>query len=105
MSQGSASVVVDPPAAGWRMRGSGPLHSSGHSKSPVVRAPCPADRRTLGPMGPGPEGGNCNVPTRAYELMIIVDQDADDAANRAVIERVKEMVAADGGTTPTVDNW
>ena len=45
------------------------------------------------------------MPTRAYELMIIVDQDVDDAANRAVIERVKEMVAADGGTTPKVDNW
>jgi len=45
------------------------------------------------------------VPTRAYELMIIVDQDVDDAANRAVVERVKEMVAADGGSTPTVDNW
>ena len=45
------------------------------------------------------------MPTRAYELMIIVDQDVDDAANRAVIERVKEMVAADGGTTPNVDNW
>jgi small subunit ribosomal protein S6 len=45
------------------------------------------------------------VPVRAYELMIIVDQDADDAANKAVIERVKEMVEADGGTIPTVDNW
>ncbi len=45
------------------------------------------------------------MPTRAYELMIIVDQDVDDAANRAVVERVKEMVAADGGTIPTVDNW
>lgn len=45
------------------------------------------------------------MPTRAYELMIIVDQDADDAANKAVIERVKEMVEADGGTVPTVDNW
>ncbi len=45
------------------------------------------------------------MPTRAYELMIIVDQDADDAANKAVIERVKEMVEADGGTIPTVDNW
>lgn len=43
--------------------------------------------------------------TRAYELMIIVDQDADDVANRAVVDRVKEMVAADGGDTPTVDNW
>lgn len=45
------------------------------------------------------------MPTRAYELMIIVDQDVDDAGNRAVVDRVKEMVAADGGTTPTVDNW
>jgi small subunit ribosomal protein S6 len=45
------------------------------------------------------------VPTRAYELMIIVDQDADDAANKAVVDRVKEMVEADGGSVPTVDNW
>ena len=45
------------------------------------------------------------MPTRAYELMIIVDQDVDDAANRAVVERVKEMVEAGGGTVPTVDNW
>ncbi len=45
------------------------------------------------------------MPTRAYELMIIVDADVDDAANRAVIERVKELVAADGGTVPNVDNW
>lgn len=45
------------------------------------------------------------MPTRVYELMIIVDADADDAANRAVIERVKELVAADGGTVPNVDNW
>ena len=45
------------------------------------------------------------MPTRAYELMIIVDADVDDAANRAVIERVKELVTVDGGTVPTVDNW
>jgi len=45
------------------------------------------------------------VPTRAYELMIIVDQDVDDAGNKAVVDRVKEMVEADGGTVPTVDNW
>jgi len=45
------------------------------------------------------------VPTRAYELMIIVDADVDDAANRAVIERVKELVTVDGGTVPNVDNW
>lgn len=45
------------------------------------------------------------MPTRAYELMIIVDRDADDAANRAVVERVNELVTADGGSIPTVDNW
>jgi small subunit ribosomal protein S6 len=45
------------------------------------------------------------VPTRAYELMIIVDQDVDDAGNKAVADRVKEMVEADGGSVPTVDNW
>ena len=43
--------------------------------------------------------------TRAYELMIIVDQDVDDAANKAVVDRVKELVEADGGTIPKVDNW
>jgi len=37
--------------------------------------------------------------------MIIVDADVDDAANRAVIERVKELVTVDGGTVPNVDNW
>ena len=42
---------------------------------------------------------------RAYELMIIVDQDVDDAGNKAVVDRVKEMVEADGGTVPTIDNW
>jgi small subunit ribosomal protein S6 len=37
--------------------------------------------------------------------MIIVDQDVDDAGNKAVVDRVKEMVEADGGSVPTVDNW
>ena len=45
------------------------------------------------------------MPTRAYELMIIVDQDVDDADNKAVVDRVQEMVTADGGTVPKVDNW
>lgn len=42
---------------------------------------------------------------RAYELMIIVDRDVDDAANTAVLQRVQEMVSADDGTVPTVDKW
>jgi len=45
------------------------------------------------------------VAVRAYELMIIVDRDVDDAANTAVLQRVQELVEADGGTVPTVDKW
>ncbi|MEZ5237708.1 MAG: 30S ribosomal protein S6 [Microthrixaceae bacterium] len=45
------------------------------------------------------------MPSRAYELMIIVDADADDAANTAVIDRVTEMVEASEGLVPTVDKW
>ena len=43
--------------------------------------------------------------TRVYELMIIVDMDVDDATNKAVTAKVTELVEADGGTVPTVDNW
>lgn len=37
--------------------------------------------------------------------MIIVDGDADDAANTAVIDRVTELVEAGEGLVPTVDKW
>ncbi len=42
---------------------------------------------------------------RAYELMVIVDSDADDAANNAMIDKVKELVESAGGLVPTVDKW
>ncbi|MCO5321293.1 MAG: 30S ribosomal protein S6 [Microthrixaceae bacterium] len=45
------------------------------------------------------------MPSRAYELMIIVDADADDAANTAVIDRVTELVEAGEGIIPKVDKW
>ncbi len=45
------------------------------------------------------------MPTRVYELMVIVDQDVDDATGKAMIQRVKEMVEAGGGSVPTVDHW
>jgi small subunit ribosomal protein S6 len=45
------------------------------------------------------------VVTRVYELMIIVDMDVDDATNKAVSAKVVELIEADGGTVPTVDNW
>jgi small subunit ribosomal protein S6 len=38
-------------------------------------------------------------------LMIIVDADADDAANTAVIDKVTELVEAGDGLVPTVDKW
>jgi small subunit ribosomal protein S6 len=37
--------------------------------------------------------------------MVIVDQDADDAANDAVINRITELVEAGEGSVVTVDRW
>lgn len=45
------------------------------------------------------------MPSRAYELMIIVDGDAEDSANTAVLDRVTELVEAGEGLVPTVDKW
>jgi small subunit ribosomal protein S6 len=42
---------------------------------------------------------------RAYELMVIVDADVDDAGVQAVLTRVTELVEADGGTVATSDLW
>jgi small subunit ribosomal protein S6 len=37
--------------------------------------------------------------------MVIIDQDVDDAAGKAVIERAKKMIEDAGGSVPTVDHW
>lgn len=42
---------------------------------------------------------------RAYELMVIVDTDVDDAGVKAVCERVEELISADGGKVVTTDHW
>lgn len=42
---------------------------------------------------------------RAYEVMIIIDTDVDDAGVRATLARVGEVVGAEGGTIATTDNW
>ena len=42
---------------------------------------------------------------RAYELMIIVDVDVDDDGQKAVLERVTELVEAGGGRIATTDIW
>ena len=42
---------------------------------------------------------------RAYELMVIVDADVDDAGQKAVLERIGELIEADGGKIATTDLW
>jgi small subunit ribosomal protein S6 len=42
---------------------------------------------------------------RAYELMIIVDVDVDDAGVRQVVARATELLEADGGKVATTDFW
>lgn len=42
---------------------------------------------------------------RAYELMVIIDADVDEAGVTAVNTRITELVTADGGTVATSDLW
>jgi small subunit ribosomal protein S6 len=42
---------------------------------------------------------------RAYELMVIVDADVDDAGQKAVYARTSELIEADGGTVASTDIW
>jgi small subunit ribosomal protein S6 len=42
---------------------------------------------------------------RAYEIMIIVDADTDDAGFRGVVARATELIEADGGKVATTDLW
>jgi small subunit ribosomal protein S6 len=42
---------------------------------------------------------------RAYELMVIIDTDVDDAGVQAVNQKVTDLVEADGGTVVKTDLW
>ncbi|MFN8049849.1 MAG: 30S ribosomal protein S6 [Acidimicrobiales bacterium] len=42
---------------------------------------------------------------RAYELMVIIDGDVDDAGVSAINKRVGELIEADGGTIAKTDLW
>lgn len=42
---------------------------------------------------------------RAYEVMIIIGADVDDAGVRQVLARAGEIVGAEGGTVATSDTW
>ncbi len=42
---------------------------------------------------------------RAYEVMIIVDPEVDDAGVKQVVARVGELVQAEQGQVVSLDNW
>lgn len=42
---------------------------------------------------------------RAYELMVIIDSDVDDAGVTAVNNRITELVTADDGSVASTDLW
>lgn len=42
---------------------------------------------------------------RAYELMVIVDGDADDAAAESAVRRIGEQIQAKQGEIKTTDRW
>ena len=42
---------------------------------------------------------------RAYEVMIIIDVDVDDAGVRQQIAKATEIVEAEGGKVATTDLW
>lgn len=42
---------------------------------------------------------------RAYELMVIIDTDTDDAAIGGIVERIGGLVTEAGGRVATTDHW
>ena len=42
---------------------------------------------------------------RAYELMVIIDGDSDDAAVDAAVSRISDSITAKGGDIRTTDRW
>lgn len=42
---------------------------------------------------------------RAYEVMIILDPEVDDAGVRQAIARATELIESEGGKVATLDNW
>lgn len=43
--------------------------------------------------------------TRAYELMVIIDSEADDLATNAVIDRIGQLVEAGDGRIANTERW
>lgn len=42
---------------------------------------------------------------RAYELMIIIDRDVDEAGGSEVVSKINELVTAENGKVASTDDW
>lgn len=42
---------------------------------------------------------------KAYELMVVIDPTLEDEGRAGVLDRVRGIVTADGGTVDSVDEW
>ena len=42
---------------------------------------------------------------KAYELLLLTNPSLDDEARSAVLEKVQNLLTADGGTVDSVDEW
>lgn len=56
-------------------------------------------------MVPGPHEPKGGETLKAYELMLIIRPNLDDEAREAVLERVRGILAAEGGTVDSEEVW
>jgi len=42
---------------------------------------------------------------KAYELLLLTNPSLDDEARAAVLEKVQNLITADGGTVDSLDEW
>ena len=42
---------------------------------------------------------------KAYELLLLTNPSLDDEARSAVLEKVQNLITADGGTVDSLDEW
>lgn len=42
---------------------------------------------------------------KAYELLLLTNPSLDDEARAAVLEKIQNLITADGGTVDAVDEW
>ena len=76
-------------------------------RSNTTRSPLPGGEPCSARRGPGSAGseGRWVLAMRAYELMVIVDGDRDDATLAKTVDGIEAQVAAAGGEVKSRDLW